>query len=35
MNSLDSNANDFKGCLFMNKNEFGMVYSPTLEHQDF
>ncbi len=29
MESLDSNANDFKGCLFMNKNEFDMKYSPT------
>ncbi len=30
MESLDSNANDFKGCLFMNKNEFDMKYSPHL-----
>ncbi len=30
MESLDSNANDFKGCLFMNKNEFAMKYSPHL-----
>ncbi len=35
MESLDSNANDFKGCLFMNKKWVWHEIQSKLEHQDF